>query len=165
MYLQGFATGDAEVDAYAIRKFVADGHAIMLSQSFAKNFGLYGERVGCFSLITSDADECARVNSQVCSSTLSLLSFCLVSPSFLLSVFTFAVVAAKAGGSRDVLEPSHPRRPHRGPRAQQPRPQSSVVPGVQGHGGSVSKLSFIVNLCCMYLFSLFISWLLFLFVG
>jgi len=62
---QGFATGDAEADAYAIRKFVADGHSIMLSQSFAKNFGLYGERVGCFSLITSDSEECARVNSQL----------------------------------------------------------------------------------------------------
>ena len=33
---QGFATGDAEADAYALRKFVADGHMIMLSQSFAK---------------------------------------------------------------------------------------------------------------------------------
>ncbi len=65
-FQQGFATGNAEADAYAIRKFVADGHSIMLSQSFAKNFGLYGERVGCFSLITSDSEECARVNSQVC---------------------------------------------------------------------------------------------------
>ena len=33
---QGFASGDPEADAYAIRKFVADGHSIMLSQSFAK---------------------------------------------------------------------------------------------------------------------------------
>lgn len=62
---QGFATGDAEADAYAIRKFVADGHYIMLSQSFAKNFGLYGERVGLFSMITGDAEECVRVTSQL----------------------------------------------------------------------------------------------------
>ena len=61
---QGFATGDAEADAYAIRKFVADGHYVMLSQSFAKNFGLYGERVGLFSMITGDAEECVRVTSQ-----------------------------------------------------------------------------------------------------
>ena len=33
---QGFASGDAEADAYAIRKFVSDGHSIMLAQSFAK---------------------------------------------------------------------------------------------------------------------------------
>ena len=29
---QGFSSGDAEVDAYAIRKFVEDGHQIMISQ-------------------------------------------------------------------------------------------------------------------------------------
>ncbi len=34
--LQGFASGNAETDAYAIRRFVDDGHKIMLSQSFAK---------------------------------------------------------------------------------------------------------------------------------
>ncbi len=34
--VKGFASGDPESDAYAIRKFVQDGHQIMLSQSFAK---------------------------------------------------------------------------------------------------------------------------------
>jgi aspartate aminotransferase len=33
---QGFASGDAEKDAYAIRRFVNDGHNVMLAQSFAK---------------------------------------------------------------------------------------------------------------------------------
>ena len=33
---QGFASGDAELDAYAIRKFVKDGHRVILAQSFAK---------------------------------------------------------------------------------------------------------------------------------
>eukprot|EP00975_Prorocentrum_lima_P027711 5824343-Prorocentrum_lima.AAC.1 len=46
---QGFASGDAEKDAWAVRKFVEDGHNILLAQSFAKNFGLYGERIGCLS--------------------------------------------------------------------------------------------------------------------
>lgn len=62
---QGFASGDAEADAYSIRKFVADGHQIMLSQSFAKNFGLYGERVGLFSVVTADEEEAERVTSQL----------------------------------------------------------------------------------------------------
>jgi len=62
---QGFASGDAEADAYSLRKFVADGHFVMLSQSFAKNFGLYGERVGLFSIVCSDAEEALRVNSQL----------------------------------------------------------------------------------------------------
>jgi len=36
-----------------------------LSQSFAKNFGLYGERVGCFSLMTSDESTSKKVQSRV----------------------------------------------------------------------------------------------------
>lgn len=34
-------------------------------QSFAKNFGLYGERVGAFSVVCKDAEEAARVESQL----------------------------------------------------------------------------------------------------
>jgi aspartate aminotransferase len=30
---------------------VGDGHRVGLSQSYAKNMGLYGQRVGCFSLV------------------------------------------------------------------------------------------------------------------
>lgn len=35
-FAQGFATGDAVKDSYAVRKFVEDGHNLILSQSFAK---------------------------------------------------------------------------------------------------------------------------------
>ena len=62
---QGFASGDAEADAAALRQFVDEGHSMLLSQSFAKNFGLYGERVGTLSVVCRDADECARVTSQL----------------------------------------------------------------------------------------------------
>lgn len=62
---QGFASGDSEVDAYSIRKFVADGHNIILAQSFAKNFGLYGERVGTLSVVCSSSEEMERVSSQL----------------------------------------------------------------------------------------------------
>ena len=55
--MQGFASGDAEHDAWAIRRFVADGHCIALAQSFAKNFGLYGERIGALSVVCNDAEE------------------------------------------------------------------------------------------------------------
>lgn len=55
--VQGFASGDAENDAWAIRRFVADGHCIALAQSFAKNFGLYGERIGALSVVCNDAEE------------------------------------------------------------------------------------------------------------
>lgn len=62
---QGFASGDADKDAWAIRHFAEQGHTLMLAQSFAKNFGLYGERVGAFSVVCADEEEKARVESQL----------------------------------------------------------------------------------------------------
>ena len=40
---QGFASGDAEADSASIRLFADAGHSLVLAQSFAKNFGLYGD--------------------------------------------------------------------------------------------------------------------------
>ncbi|KAK7694597.1 Aspartate aminotransferase, mitochondrial [Cerrena zonata] len=65
MAYQGFASGNTTRDAFAVRHFVKAGHQIALSQSFAKNMGLYGERVGAFSLVTASAEEKARVESQL----------------------------------------------------------------------------------------------------
>lgn len=42
MAYQGFASGDIDRDALAVRQFLNDGHCIALAQSFAKNMGLYG---------------------------------------------------------------------------------------------------------------------------
>ncbi|SPO05301.1 probable aspartate aminotransferase, mitochondrial precursor [Cephalotrichum gorgonifer] len=65
MAYQGFASGDINKDAFAVRHFVEQGHNICLAQSFAKNMGLYGERVGAFSIVCQDAEEKKRVDSQV----------------------------------------------------------------------------------------------------
>lgn len=65
MAYQGFASGSVDKDAFAVRLFLRDGHQIALAQSFAKNMGLYGERAGAFSLITSSQDEAARTLSQL----------------------------------------------------------------------------------------------------
>lgn len=65
MAYQGFATGDIARDAGALRMFIDDGHLVALSQSFAKNMGLYGERVGAFTMVCSSAEEAARVMSQI----------------------------------------------------------------------------------------------------
>ena len=65
MAYQGFASGSTTRDAFAVRHFVAQGHQIALCQSFAKNMGLYGERVGAFSLTTQSEEEKKRVESQV----------------------------------------------------------------------------------------------------
>ena len=62
---QGFASGNPDTDAYCVRKMVSLGVRPLVCQSFAKNMGLYGERVGCFSIVCADADEAERVTSQV----------------------------------------------------------------------------------------------------
>ncbi|BCS21708.1 putative secondary metabolism biosynthetic enzyme [Aspergillus puulaauensis] len=54
---QGFATGDVDEDAWAVRQFtemVLDSNTypgLCVAQSFSKNFGLYGERVGALHLV------------------------------------------------------------------------------------------------------------------
>ncbi|XP_061100899.1 aspartate aminotransferase, mitochondrial [Conger conger] len=65
MAYQGFASGDIDRDAWAVRHFIEQGHNIVLSQSFAKNMGLYGERVGGFTVVCKDAEEAKRVESQL----------------------------------------------------------------------------------------------------
>lgn len=47
MAYQGFASGDINRDAWAVRYFIEQGHNVLLSQSFAKNMGLYGEYIVC----------------------------------------------------------------------------------------------------------------------
>ncbi|CAO2610361.1 Aspartate aminotransferase, mitochondrial [Lemmus lemmus] len=65
MAYQGFASGDGDKDAWAVRHFIEQGINVCLCQSYAKNMGLYGERVGAFSVICKDADEAKRVESQL----------------------------------------------------------------------------------------------------
>ena len=66
---QGFASGNLDRDAWAIRYFVEQGFELCVAQSYAKNFGLYGERAGCFHMVTNpapDAEDTAnRVASQL----------------------------------------------------------------------------------------------------
>jgi len=61
---QGFATGDLDTDAYAMRKFADNGLPLFVSQSFAKNFGLYGERIGTFSVTCGSSETVKAVMSQ-----------------------------------------------------------------------------------------------------
>ncbi|KAF2263167.1 hypothetical protein CC78DRAFT_534178 [Lojkania enalia] len=65
MAYQGFASGDTNKDAFALRYFIKEGLRPVLAQSFAKNMGLYGERVGAFSVVCESAEEKKRVDSQI----------------------------------------------------------------------------------------------------
>ncbi|RAL37192.1 hypothetical protein DM860_004114 [Cuscuta australis] len=62
---QGFASGSLDTDAQAVRLFVADGGECLVAQSYAKNMGLYGERVGALSIVCTNGDVAARVESQL----------------------------------------------------------------------------------------------------
>jgi len=62
---QGFASGDFDKDKAGLDIMVEDGHQVILCQSFAKNFGLYGQRVGCCSVMCSSKEEQERVTSQL----------------------------------------------------------------------------------------------------
>uniref|UniRef100_A0A0A9GIV2 Aminotransferase class I/classII large domain-containing protein n=1 Tax=Arundo donax TaxID=35708 RepID=A0A0A9GIV2_ARUDO len=65
MAYQGFASGDPERDAKAIRIFLEDGHQIGCAQSYAKNMGLYGQGAGCLSILCDDEVEAVAVKSQL----------------------------------------------------------------------------------------------------
>lgn len=61
---QGLGDG-LDADAEAVRQFAESGSPVFVSNSFSKSFSLYGERVGALSVVTSSADEAARVLSQI----------------------------------------------------------------------------------------------------
>lgn len=66
---QGFATGDLAKDNWAVRHFIEQGFELCIAQSFAKNFGLYGERAGAFHFVTSPGSDAratiGRIGSQL----------------------------------------------------------------------------------------------------
>lgn len=81
---QGFASGGLDKDAWAVRRFVDRGVALLVCQvrngsafvagmnltrngmqSFAKNAGLYGERVGALHVVSADKETADRVRSQL----------------------------------------------------------------------------------------------------
>lgn len=61
---QGFARG-LEEDAEGLRIFAASHQELIVASSYSKNFGLYNERVGAFTLVASDASIADTAFSQV----------------------------------------------------------------------------------------------------
>lgn len=67
---QGFASGSADEDAWAVRYFfnLSPPMEMCVAQSFSKNFGLYGQRAGAFHLVTNGTNlaEAALVRKNLC---------------------------------------------------------------------------------------------------
>jgi len=62
---QGFATGSLDNDAFAVRYFTEQGFEMFVSQSFAKNFGLYDTRTGALSVVCETKDRAEAAASQL----------------------------------------------------------------------------------------------------
>lgn len=73
---QGFVSGNPHKDAFAVRSFASAGMEMLVACSFAKNFGLYGERVGALHFVASSSDEIPRIASQMRVISRSLYSTC-----------------------------------------------------------------------------------------
>ena len=61
---QGFAHG-LEEDAYGLRAFDKNHKELLVASSFSKNFGLYNERVGAFTVVAENSDIAATALTQV----------------------------------------------------------------------------------------------------
>ncbi|KAJ3568692.1 hypothetical protein NP233_g5544 [Leucocoprinus birnbaumii] len=62
---RGFGSGNLDQDAFAVRYFANLGIPLLICQSFAKNAGLYGERVGALHFVVEDSETVNRVQSQL----------------------------------------------------------------------------------------------------
>lgn len=62
---QGYASGDLDKDAFAVRLFESMGFEMFMCQSFAKNLGLYGERIGMLHVICATVEHQKAVLSQL----------------------------------------------------------------------------------------------------
>lgn len=62
---QGFASGDLERDSSSFRYFVERGFETICAQSFAKNFGLYNERIGNLTVVVKDTTPIVNIKAQI----------------------------------------------------------------------------------------------------
>jgi aspartate aminotransferase len=58
-------SGDLDGDAWAVRHFVSQRIPLLVCQSYAKNAGLYGERIGCLNVVGKDEEETKKILSQL----------------------------------------------------------------------------------------------------
>ncbi|KAM0212633.1 hypothetical protein ACHAQI_004589 [Fusarium lateritium] len=66
LFPQGFATGDLDEDAWAIRHFLNRGTMeLAVCQSFSKNMGLYGERVGALHMFCATSTDAEKVRGHL----------------------------------------------------------------------------------------------------
>ncbi|KAG0329624.1 Aspartate aminotransferase, cytoplasmic [Dissophora globulifera] len=71
---QGFASGNLDKDAYAVRYFVERGLELFVAQSYSKNFGLYSERAGNLTVVAKTPEIKDRIESQIAKAQRAVIS-------------------------------------------------------------------------------------------
>lgn len=71
---QGFASGDLDNDGYVPRAFAAAGLEFLVAQSFSKNVGLYGERIGALHVVCAKKESVPKVLSNLKASVRAMYS-------------------------------------------------------------------------------------------
>lgn len=62
---KGLCSGNVEIDAAPLRMFAQENINIILIHSFAKNFFLYGHRIGCLSFVCPNENIANNIMSQL----------------------------------------------------------------------------------------------------
>ncbi|CAH6721847.1 aspartate aminotransferase, cytoplasmic [[Candida] jaroonii] len=60
---QGFGSGDKDKDAYGVRHFHKQNLEFIVCESFSKNMGLYGERLGCLHVVSNDKQNLNNISN------------------------------------------------------------------------------------------------------
>eukprot|EP00826_Nyctotherus_ovalis_P050873 TRINITY_DN6296_c0_g1_i4.p2 TRINITY_DN6296_c0_g1~~TRINITY_DN6296_c0_g1_i4.p2 ORF type:complete len:243 (-),score=98.93 TRINITY_DN6296_c0_g1_i4:102-830(-) len=71
---QGFASGDLDNDAFVPRAFAQSGLEFLVAESFSKNVGLYGERIGALHVVCAKKESVPKVLSNLKSSIRAMYS-------------------------------------------------------------------------------------------
>lgn len=61
----GFASGDVQKDRQSLLIFLEEGLSLAITYSFAKNFGLYGERIGALHFVAQSKQAAINVSTQL----------------------------------------------------------------------------------------------------
>lgn len=69
---QGYVSGDLNDDAYPIHLFFEAGFEMLISQSFSKSMGLYGERAGPLHFVVNDSNLIPDIKSNLADIALGL---------------------------------------------------------------------------------------------
>jgi aspartate/tyrosine/aromatic aminotransferase len=62
---QGYASGDLESDSEVVKLFLKEDLPFFVAQTFSKNLGVYGERIGCLHVVCHSSEDIEKIKSQL----------------------------------------------------------------------------------------------------